>query len=98
MIPDKMLKWLKTAHLEKDRNKYKTYMRRIQFYIDKNIEKGLILAKEYPEIMLNHVEGITPIDSPKHKRFQDILLLASILRKDYDIYVERAKPREDEKQ
>ena len=69
---------------------YKLYHSRIQKQINKNIEMALWLAKNRPDVFLNAVVGTMRMDEPRHKRFQDLLLLIQILKPEYEIAVELA--------
>ena len=88
MITNKQLLWLQLHYGERDRPEWKTYMRRIEAQIEKNVENALMLARLYPEVFLNQVAGFSSVDSPKHKRWQDIMLIAALLKKNCDIYAE----------
>jgi len=93
MITAKQKEWL--LSLPEDPKDYppefKLYHRRIQNQINKNIEMALWLAKNKPDVLLNEVVGIVKMDEPRHKRFQDLILLVQILKPQYYIYAELSK-------
>lgn len=96
MITAKQREWLENLpDNPKDYpREYKLYMNRIQKQISKNIEMALWLAKNRPDILLNEVVGMMRMDEPRHKRFQDLILLIQILKPQYIVYVEMAKQLE----
>lgn len=87
LITHIMKKWL----IEEEPNNPKTfklYHDRIQKQINKNIEMALWLAKNRPDVFLNAVAGTMRMDEPRHKRFQDLLLIIQILKPELEIYAE----------
>jgi len=82
-----MKKWL----IEDEPNhppEWKLYHKRIQDMVNKKLEMALWLAKNRPDVFLNAVVGTIRMDEPRHKRFQDLLLILQILKPEYEIIVE----------
>ena len=85
-----MLVWLRKHGTDQNHKYYKLYHQRIQNYLDHQFPKLLLLAKQYPNILLGEVSGVIhPQGSPRHKRIQDLLLVVEILiRPEKKVWVE----------
>ena len=94
MITEKQKEWIiKLLSIgEPDTHKKYVYKKRIQEHIDKMLENGLWLARNYPDLFRDETTEILSIDTdnplPRHRRLKKLIQIILLLYPNVKVWLE----------